>query len=125
MASVFDTIFDLVKMTGDRFIVVDKNGDTAYVAMTLEEYRKLYGYKKRIADLTENELLDKINRDIAVWKMSQEDQNFGFIDELENTIEEGVEKKKIQEKLIQSDNSIASTDIQEEKQDKYYFEPIE
>lgn len=53
-------------------MVLPENGDEPFVLMSLPEYERLALGRASVADLTENELLDKINRDIAVWKSQQE-----------------------------------------------------
>lgn len=69
----------LAKKTGDRLIVFDpNNADLAYVVMTLEDYERLMVKKSEVKGLTEDELLDKINRDIAIWKSEQD-----FSDEID------------------------------------------
>ncbi len=72
-------VINLVKKTGDKLIVVDSNqvDNSAYVVMTIDDYEKiLFGINKKqekaIENLTEKELLDKINRDIALWRAKQE-----------------------------------------------------
>lgn len=72
-------VLALARSTGDRVIVVDKDA-ADLVVMSLSEYERLIGYRETVQSLTEDELLDKINRDIAVWRQSQE--NFGW-DEFE------------------------------------------
>jgi len=73
----------LAKKTGDRLIVFDPaNTDLAYVVMTLEEYERLVVKKSEVRGLTEDELLDKINRDIAIWKSEQDfsdDIDVGYV----------------------------------------------
>ena len=68
----FSKVFELIKKTGDRCVVLPENGDEPFVIMSLLEYERLALGKGSVAALTENELLDKINRDIAVWKSQQE-----------------------------------------------------
>ncbi len=64
---------ELVKKTGDRIIIFDTaRSDYPYVLMSLNEYEKLVIGKSEVRGLTEDELLDKINRDIAIWKSEQE-----------------------------------------------------
>ncbi len=66
---------ELAKKTGDRLIVFDSiKSNNAYVVMSLEEYEKLTIGKSEVRNLTEDELLDKINRDIAIWKSEQADK---------------------------------------------------
>jgi len=67
----------IAKKTGDRLIVNDlSRGDSAFVVMSLDEYEKLVTEKSEVRGLTEDELLDKINRDIAIWKSEQDTENF-------------------------------------------------
>lgn len=64
---------NLVKKTGDRLIVFDKaESSSPFVVMSLDEYEKLVIGHNEVRGLTENELLDKINRDVAVWKSDNE-----------------------------------------------------
>lgn len=96
-----EQIMELIKKTGDRFVVLDNDSSSAFVILSLREYQRLALDQNEVKDLTEEELLNKINRDIAVWKSSQEENLLGdepvsFIDDLEDLSE-----------------------------DKYYFEPLE
>lgn len=64
---------DLVRKTGDRLLVLDMaRPENAFAVMSLDEYEKLMIGKSEVRGLTENELVDKINRDIAVWKSEKE-----------------------------------------------------
>src|SRR3990167_5422274 len=65
-------VLDLVKKTGDRVIVFNKQGEP-YVLMSIGEYERLATRSESVADLTEDQLLDKINRDISVWKTKEQD----------------------------------------------------
>lgn len=64
-------IIDLIQKTGDKAIVLEK-GRPAYVLMRLKDYEGLVLGKSEVRGLTEDELLDKMNREIAVWKDDQE-----------------------------------------------------
>jgi hypothetical protein len=70
-----DKIVNLIKKTGDKAIILDHNGDPSYVVMTLGSYEQLILGRSGVQGLTEDELLDKINREIAIWKDEQRDQN--------------------------------------------------
>jgi len=60
---------NLAKKTGDRIIVFDQPRSQApFVILPLEEYEKIVTGTSEVRGLTEDELLDKINRDIAIWK---------------------------------------------------------
>ena len=72
---------NLAKKTGDRLIVFDSSKpDSVFVVMSLKDYENLILGKSEVRGLTEDELLDKINRDIAIWKSEQgEEENFDTI----------------------------------------------
>jgi len=73
MQNQLKKVLDLSKKTGDRVIVFNQdNSDDTYVVMSLNDYEKLAVGKNEVRGLTEDELLDKINRDIAIWKSDQE-----------------------------------------------------
>lgn len=62
----------LAKKTGDRLIVYDSsNQEDPFVVMSFDEYEKMVTTRSEVRGLTEDELLDKINRDIAIWKSEQ------------------------------------------------------
>ena len=72
MINQLEKAINLAKKTGDRLIIFDSvRSDSAFVVMSINEYEKLTLSKNEVRNLTENELLDKINRDIAVWKNEQ------------------------------------------------------
>ena len=73
MNNSLERAIDLARKTGDRLIVADSvKSDKIYVVMSLDEYEKLVIGKSEVRNLTEDELLDKINRDVAVWKSENE-----------------------------------------------------
>jgi len=73
MNNQLEKAIELAKKTGDRLIIFENvNSDTGYVVMNLVEYEKLIIGKSEVRGLTEEELLDKINRDIAIWKSGQD-----------------------------------------------------
>ncbi len=75
---------NLTKKNGDRLVVFDKaDSEEPFVVMSLDDYEKLVIGHNEVRGLTENELLDKINRDIAIWKSDSvnddiSDQNRDF-----------------------------------------------
>ncbi len=73
MQTQLQKAIDLVKKTGDRIIVFDSvKSDNVYVIMNIKDYENLILGKSEVRGLTEDELLDKINRDIAIWKSEKE-----------------------------------------------------
>jgi len=93
---------EILNKTEDRLIVWDSARDQAFVVMNLAEYQRLIFDQADIRDLTEDQLLHRINRDIAVWKSSQENQP-----DPENFANESQE------------NTETETD------QTYYFEPVD
>ncbi len=95
----FSRILSLIRKTGDRYIFEDEQG-SIFVVMGADDYENFIFDKNSVKDFSEEELLNKINKDIAIWKASQE-----------------------------KDNYIDLVDIpdhkEEEEEDRYYFEPVE
>jgi hypothetical protein len=121
---------NLARKTGDKLIVVDSSKpDNVFVVMSLKDYENLVLGKSEVRGLTEDDLLDKINRDIAIWKSDQtEEENIGIIPdyfkELPNK-EEGFEKvtKKFNKSWsIPSRRKINAEEIIEE--DRQYLEEL-
>src|SRR3989339_792323 len=63
----------LAKKTGDKIMVFDSpESEDAYIIMPFEDYEKMVEIETNSRGLTEIELIDKINRDIAIWKSEQD-----------------------------------------------------
>lgn len=67
-----DRVITLVKKTGDRCIVLDNDGEPAFVLTSFDDYERLMTGGGDPRHLTEDELLEKINRDIALWRETQQ-----------------------------------------------------
>ena len=97
-------ILDLLRKTGERFLLADDD-DNFFIILSAADYENLLLKHSEIKDFSEEELLNKINKDVAIWKAAQED-----------------------EKLLadwQNLNPEIKKDANEEKEDQYYFEPVE
>jgi hypothetical protein len=94
----FKRILDLIRKTGDRYLFEDEQGNI-FVTLELNDYENLVLKNSSLANLSEEELLNKINKDIAVWKSSQE-ENSPDLPELDE-------------------------ERAENEEDRYYFEPVE
>lgn len=64
-------VIDLIEKTGDKAVVLEQ-GRPAYVVMRLKDYEELILAKSGVQGLTKEEMQDKINREIAIWKSDQE-----------------------------------------------------
>lgn len=78
---------EALDLLGGKAIVNDEN--QYYILMTLKEFRKVK--QEGIEGLTKQELVDKINNDIAVWKVSQDDEDMAIkMDELNENEPEAI-----------------------------------
>ena len=94
-------ILELIRKTGDRFLVEDEQGNL-FVLLNANDYETLTLEQSLVKDLSEEELLNKINKDIAVWKAKQED-----------------------EKILEDWQSLHEEKKEESEENQYYFEPVE
>lgn len=93
MRNQLERAINLAAKTGDKIIVVDELNDRSSVVMNLDEYEKLLNSENKInteiENLTEEELLDKINHDIVTWREANKDGAFlEEIDDLGDEIDE-------------------------------------
>ena len=120
MADGFAKILQLLKQTRGSMIVVDQAGQPLYVAVSFDEYDRLLASSRNVKGLTEDQLLEQINRDIAEWKNLQEvaaEDNWTALDEI-------IESKRETVSSESEENSLKQDKIEDPK-DQYYFEPIE
>ena len=137
MSSNFDKIINLVKKTGDNCIVVDSAGNPQYVLVNFDKYQVMaensaIPVKSTVAGLTENELLNKINNDIAEWKASVGQENLDF-ENLVKVMDKPVLTQDFPKSMPADDPFLEKKSLNLEKnnedfsrpEEKYYFEPID
>lgn len=93
MSERLHRLIRLINKTGDKVVVFDDtNPDQCYVISSLDQYEQMVKESGGVKGLTEDELIDKINRDIAIWKSDQrQEQDFSnFPQEYEETPENPV-----------------------------------
>ncbi len=101
MQNQLQKAINLAKKTGDKLIIYDiAKPDNTYVIMSLNQYEDIVVEKSEVRGLTEEELIDKINRDIAIWK-SDQNQNVDF--EKNNSFFVNQESKNTEIKKIEYD----------------------
>jgi len=72
MNEKLEHFINLIAKTGDKLLVYDRhNPDNSFVVVSMNEYERLTATTDTVKGLTEDELIDKINRDIAIWKNGQ------------------------------------------------------
>ncbi|PLX26365.1 hypothetical protein C0580_00220 [Candidatus Parcubacteria bacterium] len=117
-----DRVLDLAAKTGDKVIVMSDNHDP-YVVMTVKEYEALLHNSSTVGNLTEEQLLDKINRDIALWKASQEDLGDYSLDQFRvDSIRKGESEEPRTEKVPEN---LDVENLNAPEEDKYYIEPVD
>ncbi|MFA5925985.1 MAG: hypothetical protein WC831_03535 [Parcubacteria group bacterium] len=77
-----ENLKNIIKKTGGKFIIIE-NERPEFVVMGWDEYEKSCLSSKAIQLLTEEELIDKINSDIAMWRENKEDAKEDLISEIE------------------------------------------
>ena len=82
---------EAMELLGGKAVI--KEGDDYFVLLSLREFRRLK--QEGVSGLTKQELVDKINNDIASWKFSkeQEEANQINLEELEKAEEVRYEKE--------------------------------
>ena len=128
MSANLEKIINLIRKTGDKAIILDAQGEPNYVIMTISDYERLMLGKSEVLGLTEQELLDKINRDINFWKEASKQQEtpidqYDFsknFDESETIGTDAVGADFIEDYPNFSEETVKSAD-----EDRYYFEPVE
>ena len=98
-------LLQLINRTGDRLVVLDRETDATVVMMEVEEYEKLLNGGPRLEDMSEADILDKINREVAVWREKN------LANETSTAIEEDLEGF--------TPVSVADTDKNAENEPKY------
>ena len=89
---------NLIKKTGDRLLISDVS-ENVYAVMALDQYEDLIHERSGVRGLTEDGLLDKINRDIAIWKSDQEPDNYDNKHEVQDSDLLSNIKNNISEKM--------------------------
>jgi len=90
-------VINLAKITGSRIIVFNPDHpEEAYVVVDLDDYEELFKSGFDVRSLTEEELIDKINRDIALWKSENDFKNLdNIIDFQEDDDLDAISKRPI------------------------------
>jgi len=96
MYNQLERAINLIRKTGDRLLVSDKK-ENIYALMALDQYEDLIHERSGVRGLTEDGLLDKINRDIAIWKSDQDfdiyrSRGESFDDSFISNIKDNIEK---------------------------------
>ncbi|MBU0546036.1 hypothetical protein KKA13_02160 [Patescibacteria group bacterium] len=69
-------IVSFIKRTGDPCVILDAESDEALTLLRLDDYERLLdsSWGEPLEGMSEREMMDKVNRDIAYWKSCHEDE---------------------------------------------------
>ncbi|MDD5071390.1 MAG: hypothetical protein PHQ42_01500 [Patescibacteria group bacterium] len=127
MLNQLQKAINLAKITGDKIIVIDSaKPDSVFVIMGLEEYEKFVLGQNELRNLTEDELLDRINRDIAIWKSENDERSEGD-KEFPRGERRGERRKEMSPYFRRDLGDLESEDdeeidFDESEEDMYYYE---
>ena len=130
MNSHLDRILKLAQKTGDRVIIYDKYEGNHFVLMDIDEYEYFsedsFDAKSNVVGLSETQLIDKINRDIAIWRANRElEESIESGNSLEDELEDD-EFDPFAEDYVSNDewHSVAKVleDKEEKREEKLYNE---
>lgn len=79
MYNNLDRVLDLIKKTGDKAIIVpvpSTRDSDPYIIVPIEQYEQIISAKVNYAEMTEQEILNRVNREISLWKQSQRELGF-------------------------------------------------
>lgn len=141
-SSQLNRVIKLIKKTGDKTVIMDNESDAVMMLMDLGMYEKMLETSSGIEKLNEEELLEKINRDVAVWRAYNDKERAETYDEvMEKPLfpkTAPVEREKVvvaaeptpitlnKYPSVNAEQEQSAHDIvAEEEEEKFYLEPIE
>lgn len=70
----FSEILEMLNNSGGKYIIVE-DGKPSYVLMDIKEYKNMSSGSENtsLEDMSKEELIEKINKDIAIWRSGQEE----------------------------------------------------
>jgi len=97
---IFKDLFRLLRQTDGRGVLADGENGDLYVILPASEYERLTsGTHRQIANLNEEEMMEKVNKEIAFWHSLQEEKQ--KYEEFEEILRKNREKKRIDHALDQ------------------------
>ena len=140
-----DRALELTRRTGDKFLIFDRETDEIFSLLSLDDYENLLSGREPVEDLSEREMLDRVNRELANWRAYREAEGTGDFEPVleENDLkpilpkepesEEPVfipEPSKMAEQSQKtpqfSSSEVSLSDVPvEEEEEKFYLEPVE
>ena len=73
-------LLGLIRRTGDRAVIADNESDNLFVMMDSDNYERLISHTRSVRGLSETEMMEKINRDIASWRSHNQSEELNWYD---------------------------------------------
>lgn len=73
----FITVLDFLEKVGGKYIIIEDK-KPSYILMSLEEYKRLVELnrqKETVKNLSKEDFIEKINKEIALWNAVQKEKN--------------------------------------------------
>jgi len=141
-------VIRLIRRTGEKVMVMDNESEEVMALMSLGSYEKMLSGSRAVEEMTEEELLDRINRDIAVWRANNKDEDLSENEEepereiFTKVAEKKPENVNVMETMkeirvnpavsknfdlnINTENEESLKDVlNTEEEEKFYIEPVE
>lgn len=83
-------LLKIAARTKDPVLILDRDTDATFAVMELDRYEQMLDMEPAYDKMSEGEILDKINRDIAVWRSRQEAEAVDETDAIVNEWSEPV-----------------------------------
>ncbi len=99
-------VLDLVRRTGDRCVILDKESDAVFVMMDVGEYEFLLNDSHQEKDIDESDMVERANRELSYWRSRQAGEAVEIDHSEEELAEEGEEaaEETQVEKEVEPDN---------------------
>ena len=111
-----DKVLDLIKKTGDKAIIMPEFSDQ-YIIMPIDQYEKFVVAKVNYAEMTEEEILGRVNREISLWKQSQRELGFEPDIDLVDSVDDEFDDNNLEELEDEKD---FKTDFNDDHEDLDY-----
>ena len=137
---------ELARRTGDKFLIFDRETDEIFTLLGLEDYENLLSGREPVESLSEREMLDRVNRELANWRAYREAEETGDLEPIlaesgpvpipaaeeapaeEAAFVSGQPKmaKESQKNSLFPGSEVSLADVPaEEEEEKFYLEPVE
>ncbi|PIT87971.1 MAG: hypothetical protein COU31_00195 [Candidatus Magasanikbacteria bacterium CG10_big_fil_rev_8_21_14_0_10_40_10] len=73
-----DNLFRLMRLTSDRAIIPDTESERLFVIIDGSEYEQIIGHKSSLLGLSEEDMMNRINKDIALWRAQNSSENLDW-----------------------------------------------